>query len=482
MSKKKTAFLYLLILSFIIKTILIFYTPYDTDELLNFAMFQNKPFGYPLNHYIIPNNHVLFSFLSNIILVVLPQKLDSLYISKFFSLFFITTAGYIFHKILKLYYSPVICLIFGLLFLFIYPNLYYSLVGRGYSLFAFLNVLIIYLSIKWSKDYQNKYLIMFAISSSLGFFTVPVFLYPFLVINLFILFNKAPFNKKLVYFTAGFISILFSLILYLSIIQREGIDTIINNPYTKSLSLSHVINHLSYHLNYIWSFILATPISFYVPLILFSITFLFFLIIKISEKKINDIETIAIIGLSSYILFFISQRVLPFSRTMIYLVPYFIFILASIYNYASKHSFFNFLNSKMAFIFFSIVIIFYSIFIWDKTSKSAFHLATARIDELESEKITTFIINKKIETVYSNNPYYDTYFEYRHSLDSLVINYKNYPLTDIINKKTKNKNTLFICCYNTSIKGVDSSMLVQFAKSQNLKIYRLQKNMLVSNK
>ena len=82
--------------------------------------------------------------------------------------------------------------------------------------------------------------IWFGISSILGFYTIPSFLYPFITLNLVILLYNRP-NRCWQFITNAIVTII-TIALYLPVIIVNGLDALTNNPWVKPIDRNVVIS------------------------------------------------------------------------------------------------------------------------------------------------------------------------------------------------------------------------------------------------
>jgi Dolichyl-phosphate-mannose-protein mannosyltransferase len=150
--------------------------PMFIDETFSYVHFVSKGFLTSASYYPGPNNHVFYSelcvfadlFFDNPLLVMrLPTFITGLCLSILFFL------------VLKKYLGFQIALLATIIFSLSEQTNFYSSQGRGYILVTFFAFLSFY-SLAQFIFYDRKfYLLLFVISSILGFYTLPVFLYPF---------------------------------------------------------------------------------------------------------------------------------------------------------------------------------------------------------------------------------------------------------------------------------------------------------------
>ncbi|MFT3796806.1 hypothetical protein [Flavobacterium sp.] len=107
----------------------------------------------------------------------------------------------------------------------LFLNLYYSYMSRGYSLVTLFFILALQASFDTIKLENNrKHWVFFGIASVLGFYAMPSFLYPFVTLNVLILyFRRANLWPQL---ATGFSVVLVVSLLYLPIVANDGIGAV----------------------------------------------------------------------------------------------------------------------------------------------------------------------------------------------------------------------------------------------------------------
>ena len=162
-------------------------------------------------------------------------------------------SGLLLYIFIKRFFSFRIAVLALTAFSFSYNIFYYSIHGRGYSVLSFFIILSLFSLLKMllSKGNSRFYAAIYIGSSVFGFYTIPVFLYPFLSMSVFgiwylIKFKHAGIIKFIIvnFFIAAGVCIL-----YAPVILFSGTSTITNNPWMTALSWEEFWNNL---LNYLF--------------------------------------------------------------------------------------------------------------------------------------------------------------------------------------------------------------------------------------
>lgn len=289
------------------KVYFIFNLPLHIDEAFNYAFLASKGFWVSTTYYPGPNNHILYTTIVSLfdnldIPAVLALRLPSLLFSQ---LSFLFVFIFFYQKQQKFWQASLLAGIFWN----IVPIAYYSLAGRGYMLSTLLSILLIWISLKMLEKPESILNHLFILTSILGFYTIPTFLYVWLSIYFFLLF-KIPFKRL---FILGFGTTLWTFLLYIPIIFFNGLNALIANAWVKSLTfqdwlqgfITYFINLGIFFFDFPWGFVL---------LILIYCTILFYII-----RHTNNIEYLLLLILLLFPFFLIFvQRVLPFDRIWTY--------------------------------------------------------------------------------------------------------------------------------------------------------------------
>ncbi|HEY8401797.1 MAG TPA: glycosyltransferase family 39 protein, partial [Cytophagaceae bacterium] len=182
-TKYKAVGLALLVISLITKLYYIAQFPLTEDEVFSYVYLVEKGLGVSAVYYPGPNNHILYSlscvfidiFVDNPRWIMrLPALLASLCLPLLFFYFAakLTDRG--------------VAFLASALSLFSAHILHYSFHGRGYIYIILFTVIALFSVILYLKARQNRWLVLSGVSSVLGFYTIPIFLYPFVSVYFYL--------------------------------------------------------------------------------------------------------------------------------------------------------------------------------------------------------------------------------------------------------------------------------------------------------
>ncbi len=152
------------------------------DEAASFIFFISKGLAGIMFYYPLPNNHIFYN------LLCLP--FSYIFADPFWALelptFILSIAG---SAIIYLAYRsvlPFLVVFFAAaIFYFSQYALYFSVHGRGYFLMSICAALVGLAAFKIYERKENLYWLVFLVCSVIGFYTIPIFLYPFVTVFIF---------------------------------------------------------------------------------------------------------------------------------------------------------------------------------------------------------------------------------------------------------------------------------------------------------
>ncbi len=311
--------------------------PVTNDEAFTYLNYVRHGFLVSASYYT-ANNHILNSLLCSIsnllpINIIYGLRIPGL-ISGLITLF-------VFFLFINEYYKSKLTLLTYTYFAFLFPVVLYGFLARGYGYIHLFTIISIYsiFKILFTNKNQNKYWAIFCISSISGFYSILIFLYPFISLCIFYIIvsiiQKKYYNlKKIIY--AGILVGVGSLLLYTPIFIVNGFSSVFTNEFVSGIQYSEFIIQLPLFLHSFFKWLYCENILF---IILGLIILLFCLLCIFIYKKGSTNHTFSILIISFVVtpLIIISvQHVIPFHRTFSYfsIILSFSFILAA--NYISE--------------------------------------------------------------------------------------------------------------------------------------------------
>lgn len=299
--------------------------PVSYDEALTFVDFTNKPILYCLTSYPYPNNHVLHSIITHITVHI--PFFDLLFCLRISSIIVSILTWAITYSFVKRYYGEKTALFVTAISSMLFMTIYYSYMSRGYGLLVLFFVIALYATFNiikrgnWSKDWA-----VFTLSSILGLYAVPSFLYPYLTLNLVIfIYNYKNIKKQVIF---NLLAGLFTLLLYMPIILNEGFSALTVTPLPRDIVVKYLPTFFPATLYDIFRMSLFITSPFIAGAFL----------VAIFRKDKFTLILWAVFAIVPVILLVI-QSVVPFPRTFVYYGVTLIFLIAiSIHPYIEKIS------------------------------------------------------------------------------------------------------------------------------------------------
>lgn len=317
--------------------------PIEYDEAYTFVYFASRPFKYILADYSVPNNHIFHTILVGLAYRLFGGQAWVLRLPAFIAGVLIVPVMYI---TARRFFSRHQAL--GAAALIAVANWFimYSVNGRGYTLlilFAllltnFAGILVIrhYSPRSEAKWGSKSALIAFALTAALGFYTIPIFLYPMAGVSLWVvmtyLIAREPWQNKLhrlaVFLGTCTLAGLLTLILYSPVILfGTGFSSIVSNEIVESLNWSTFVENLDPRIARTWQkwMVRIEPTAQDLLSGGFLISLLFYR--KASNQKLPLQVFLAL----AIVILLVLQRVTPLPRMWLYLQAfYFLFAAAGL--------------------------------------------------------------------------------------------------------------------------------------------------------
>jgi hypothetical protein len=293
------------------------------DEAWTYLAFTSKNPFLAACFYPTSNNHILFSHLTQITKILPFDILTNLRLAALFSnILAIST----FFFCLRKFVSPISAWCVSLLFAFSFPLVYYGFVARGYSLILLFFTVGFFSLLQILQNSNNKkvwYYLM--LSSVLGFYTIPIYLYPFVslfgfALLFFIIIKNTHGIFKTIQF--GVITCILTLIFYLPVFVVSGIKSVTSNKFVQSLSYDKIFEGIGMHLTNTITFFTGSNFG-YLALIAAGLL----LIPMFKNPMVRKYIYLCFFLIISVPIIIFIHKVLPVERTWIYLLIPILFLI-----------------------------------------------------------------------------------------------------------------------------------------------------------
>lgn len=295
--------------------------PIAYDEAYTFIYFATRGFRHILADYSAPNNHIFHTILVYISHQLLGGHIWIVRLPAFIAgTLSIPAAYFAARRIFNNHQALAAASLVALTPWFIS----YSTNGRGYTLLTLLALLLFNFAGLLVQRQSRSALIAYAITGALGFYTIPIFLYPMAGISLWVLatYATAPeprgqkLRKSLMFVgVCGSTGLLVALLYSPVIFFGTGLDSIINNEIVESRDWMTFVENLGPRAARTWeSWMLniAPPLQ-YLLLAGFLVSLLFY------RKASNQRLPLQIFMMLGIMIVLIIQRVAPLARVWLYL-------------------------------------------------------------------------------------------------------------------------------------------------------------------
>ncbi|MGB8984233.1 MAG: glycosyltransferase family 39 protein [Anaerolineales bacterium] len=301
------------------------------DEAYTFIHFASRPFRHILADYSAPNNHIFHTILVGIAYRLLGGQAWVLRLPAFTAGVLMIPAMYL---TARRFFSAAQALAAAGLVAVIPVFIDYSVNGRGYTMLMLFALLLANFAGILVARPSRPALVAYTITSALGFYTIPIFLYPWAGISLWVfvtyLFAREARSEKVrrlgVFLGTCMLAGLLTMILYLPvIIFGSGLASIIGNEIVQPMSWPAFLENLDPRMTNTWAkwMIGIGPVVEYLFLGGFLLSLIFYR--KVSNQKLPLQLFLAL----AVAILLVLQRVTPTPRIWLYLEAFYLMFAAA---------------------------------------------------------------------------------------------------------------------------------------------------------
>ena len=432
--------------------------PVYIDEATSYNDYVSKGFWGAISSYKEPNNHVFYSLL---LVIFSKLPIDVLIAMRIVNVILGLSSIYLMYKSLSKKYTKEIVYICLYFFAFSYFFLFYSIFARGYMLLILCTVSLFSIldKLKDTHQFHKKQFVFFSVISCIGFCTIPIFLYIYasFCFIIFVRFLSKVYDKTLL--TPFLISAMFTvfsvILFYLPILMHDGIDSIVNNKWTKTVTYADVINYVSIGWKGFYDKIFGVR-TFWVVigLILMGIYFYF----KKRESRLLLFEYFSFIFLPFVFLFL--HKVIPGTRTWSYLLVPFTFLIAFFVNELFTTNYF--IKFKKWYFLLCILLLSVQVTIFNKT-----HPLAGLQNDYYYGNVALFLVDKHPTSIFFENG--------KSAYESVLYTFYKTTNTKFSAKTKTNEKLNLIVGYLNRIRTDNQVQLIYSDKNINLGVFKLQK-------
>ena len=403
---KKISFWIMIAFIGIVKLFFLNRFPFHVDELSSYLFIVKKGFFVTISYYPSPNNHIFYSLITSL---VQPLFSDPYYLMKVPSFIFSILTSIILFFFLLRNFNFSSSILGTLLFSFMTSYFFYSISGRGYALMTSFTIVTTFMTMEIISGRNEKFLWhIYALCTILGFYTLVIFLYPFVTLSLviagYIIYErKYELIKTFIYYNLLIIAGV--LLLYMPVFLISGISSITSNPWMIKLDWQIYFSLLPKFIKGAFEFILGID-KF--ALAIGVIIIISGLLVLLIEKKKTWFWLLVSFFIVPLILLTI-QRLQPYNRVWCYLIFPTSLCLIFVWDYLV--SFFSKIKYAQVFLtsVFALIIIGYTINYFYEMTAHGFIM----YDNVD--RITKYIVSENNVKVYTNDDSYNLFLRYHSS-------------------------------------------------------------------
>jgi hypothetical protein len=299
--------------------------PMGHDETYTFMAFASRGLRYVITDYHLPNNHVFHTVLVNLAYQLFGDSPAAIRLPAFLAGIMLIPATYI---VARLFYRTMIALLSASIVASLPILIGYSTVARGYTMLALFTLIIISLA-AFNKDHKNMIgWFLFAIFAAFGLYTLPTMVYPFGMVITWLLISgilndvSKDYGGHYFHYLIVFsmLVMLAAAILYSPIIVNSGIGSLINNDVVETLSWADFTQSVPVRIKNTWAE-WNREVPGYISLFAIFCLGVSFFYPKTPQNRRVPLAVAGLIWIGTAL---VVQRVAPWPRIWLFLLPLFI--------------------------------------------------------------------------------------------------------------------------------------------------------------
>ncbi len=292
--------------------------PMRYDEALSFNEFASRPLYYGLSFYPEPNNHLLNTLLMHAVFLVGGNQPWLLRLPALVAGVLLVPATY---WLARLLYGPSAAILAAVLVAASSYLIEYSTNARGYTLQALCFVTMLSLAIVAARRRSLSALLLASLVAVLGAYAVPTMLYGVAVVAVWLLIDRRVAPRHLL--ASGLVLGLVTTVLYVPVMVISGPDKLAANRFVVPLTFAELPGELSHSLASTWAFWNRD-----VPWLLAALLVFGFCVTVVTEIRQRRVP-LGVVALVVCLLLVLLQRVAPFERVWLFLLPLYLSIASA---------------------------------------------------------------------------------------------------------------------------------------------------------
>jgi uncharacterized membrane protein len=304
--------------------------PIAYDEAYTFIYYATRDFKHILADYSAPNNHIFHTILVRLFYDIFGKQPWVVRGPALLAGILCIPAAYFFAR--RIFNAPQS--LAGAMLVALTPwFINYSVNGRGYTLIILFSLLLANLGALLTQHQSRIALGAYAVVAALGFYTIPIFLYPMAGVSLWVLVTHLtapePWKERSIktrdFLLACFLGGILTLILYLPVILfGTGFRSITSNEIVESRAWSAFVENLQPRITKTWESWTAGFSQAVKNLLMIGFLLSVFFYRKASNQRL-PLQVFLILAVAIVL---VIQRVAPLARVWMYLDAFYLIFAA----------------------------------------------------------------------------------------------------------------------------------------------------------
>jgi len=298
--------------------------PMTPDEAATFYAYASKPLFIGLTNYSAPNNHLFHTFLVHISYTLFGNHPWAVRLPALIAGILVVPASYL---VMRVLYNKHAALLAAGILASLRVLIGYSTTARGYTLICLIFLLILALATYVRQSKNHAAWLLFAVLSAIGFYTIPVMLYPFGSVVIWLLLSivseKTDIERRWLLKNLSIYVIITSvltLILYAPVLAVSGIDSIISNRWVTPRSWSYFASEFPASLVSLWK-----QWNLHIPYAVSIVLAAGFIVSTAFHRRLSAYRIPIAAATVLWCLIAVTvQRVVPYNRVWLFLLPVYI--------------------------------------------------------------------------------------------------------------------------------------------------------------
>lgn len=305
------------------------FQPMRYDEAYTFTHYASTPFYLALSNYSAPNNHLFHTFLVRVAYLLLGNQPWVIRLPALLAGILLVPASYL---VTRIFFSKDAALLAAGLVASSSALIEYSTNARGYTLLCLFFLLSLALAAYLLQSPSLAGWVLFSVLSALGFYTIPIMLYPFGIVVLWlsisIVLQRPPAERPHLLKSlaaAVVLTAILTLVLYSPVLVVWGPLALVDNRFVAPKAWSQVLQALP---TSVWSTWLKWNVS--VPEAIGVLLVVGFGSSLIFHRRVSPYRVpLAVVTMVWIVPVVLAQRVVPYERVWLFLLPLYFVLTAA---------------------------------------------------------------------------------------------------------------------------------------------------------